>query len=354
MQNSTGQMLYLIRHGHTGSGKRCISRTDIPLDEFGAHQAKRLGAWAAGKKLAAVYSSPLQRALQTAGALTSLPVAVRDELREVDVGEWEGLTFDEIKNRYPGDFAKRGERPGTHPPPGGESIDGAGARLLECLQSILSGSEGDIAVVSHGGANRGALCALLGQSFDKVAELPQPWGGISEIEISHEGRMTVKSAGEMPDKYPDGRSTQWLRDRYEMPEHVRAHCDAVAKKAVELASRTALPADSDLLYCAAKLHDIARARGPGHAEEGARLMRESGYPAVSKIIACHHDLPEGAAVEAQVLFLADKLVLEDREVTLRERFEKSREKCGTAEALEAWKRRFDSAVSIAEMLGLEV
>ena len=350
MQNSESRKLYLIRHGSAGADKRCISATDIPLDDFGEHQAKRLANWAADKNLT-VYSSPLSRALQTANALGA-PVTICDELREVNVGLWEGLAFDEIRSRYPEDFQKRGERPGTYPPTGGESIFEAGTRLLRCLSEIAGKTQGEIAVVAHGGINRGALCRLLEKPPDEALLLPQPRGGISEIEVLPGGRMSVTSIGEMPDRYPDSRSTEWLRERYKMPEHIRLHCNAVAQKALQLA--VGRNVDTELLLCAAQLHDISRAHGFSHAQDGARLLRESGYPRVSELIACHHDLPDGTPLETQILYLADKLVQGDREVSLHERFEESRKKCKSAEALAAWQRRFDAAVRVARELGLEV
>lgn len=353
MQKNKAGTLYLIRHCHTDADGRCISDTDLPLDDFGLHQAAQLKKWAGGRKLAAVFSSPLKRAFQTAGFLADgNPVGVFNELREVNIGAWEGLTFDEIRLRFRDDYEKRGKHPGTVPPTGGESVEAAGLRLVGCLRDIIDKCEGNVAVVSHGGAIRGALARLLGREPDEALLLPQPWGGVNVIKFSAEGRMTVKLYGEMPEKYPDERSTAFLRDRYKMPEGIRAHCNAVAQKAVLLA--IGQNADMGLLYASAMLHDISRENGFAHAESGARLMRESGYPAVAEIIARHHDLGDAAGIEARLLYLADKLVLGDREVSLRERFEESKKKCVTPEAVAAWQRRYDDAVTIAEALGLEV
>ena len=352
MRHNNTRRLYLLRHGHTGGDKRCISATDLPLDDFGQWQAENLARWAADKNLAAVYSSPLVRAAATAACL-GVPIIKRPELREVDVGAWENLTFDEIKARYPEDFQKRGEHPGTSAPTGGESLQAAGLRLLDCLRGIVEETHGDVAVVSHGGANRGAICALLGNDPDEALKLPQPWGGISVLEVSPDGQLFVKSIGKMPERFPDSRSAEWLCRRYGMPEHVREHCNAVTLVAKRLAAGITAPVDTELLLSAAQLHDISRVRGFAHAAEGARLLRESGYPDVAEIVAFHHDLPDDAGLEAQILYLADKLVQGDREVSLRERFEGSREKCTTPEALAAWQRRYDTAKSIAKQLGLE-
>ena len=353
LKENNSRRLYLIRHCHTSGDGRCISATDLPLDDFGEHQADNLARWVSDKRLGAVYSSPLCRAVKTAERLGVAPVVIRSGLREVNVGAWENLTFDEIKNLYSEDFLARGKNPGTSAPTGGESIKDAGFRLLDCLRGIVAETDSDVAVVSHGGALRGLVCALLGRDIEEAPALPLPWGSVSELEVSPDGCLSVISFGEMPERFPDERSAEWLRMRYGMLEHVRAHCNAVAAYAILLASKITAAVNLPLLKSAAQLHDISRAKGFSHAVEGARLLRESGYPDVAEIIKYHHDLPEDAHVEAQLLYLADKLVQETRAVSLRERFEGSRQKCLTPEALDAWQRRYDAAKNVARALGLE-
>ncbi|HJW88528.1 MAG TPA: histidine phosphatase family protein, partial [Dehalococcoidia bacterium] len=94
--------LYLARHGDTGAIERYYGSTDIPLSPRGREQAERLRDRLSGERIALVYSSDLQRALHTARVVASphgqepLPCP---ELREVDFGEYEGLTFSEIAQR---------------------------------------------------------------------------------------------------------------------------------------------------------------------------------------------------------------------------------------------------------------
>jgi hypothetical protein len=89
-----------------------------------------------------------------------------------------------------------------------------------------------------------------------------------------------------------------------------------------------------------------------HVEHGANLLRQEGYPDVAALVAAHHDLPLGANVEAQLLYLADKLVDGTKNVSLSCRFEASREKCLTPEALESWNRRYKDALNIIEQYHL--
>ena len=142
--------VYLIRHGlpdFPGGKRMCIGTTDIPMGEAGLAQAAQMA-----EKLpavTAVFSSPLTRAVQTAQAI-GLPVTVLDGLRELDAGEWDGLTFEEIRNRYPELYAARGKDP-TIPLPGAENHEEGLARFTSAMNQAANLAPGDFAVVAHGG-----------------------------------------------------------------------------------------------------------------------------------------------------------------------------------------------------------
>ena len=148
--------------------------------------------------------------------------------------------------------------------------------------------------------------------------------------------------------YPSDLEIERLLTEAGTPEHVRAHCHAVAEKAEFLATRINQPYDPGLLRAACLLHDIARAFGKNHAAAGAEIITQAGYPVLAEIVGQHHDLKHPASIETQLLYLADKLVQETREVTLQERFSASREKCITPEATERWQRRYHDALQIAK------
>ena len=125
----------------------CIGTTDIPMGEAGLAQAAQMA-----EKLpavTAVFSSPLTRAVQTAEAI-GMPVTVLDGLREMYAGEWDGLTFDEIRQRYPELYAARAKDL-TLPLPGGEDHRDALARFTAAMEQAASLAVGDLAVVAHGG-----------------------------------------------------------------------------------------------------------------------------------------------------------------------------------------------------------
>lgn len=110
-----------------------------------------------------------------------------------------------------------------------------------------------------------------------------------------------------------------------VPEAVRQHCDAVATVAVQIAGalqNAGLTLDVDLIQAAALVHDIARTQ-PDHAAAGAKLLADLDYPRVAEIVKVHMDIEIEARQpldEAQIVFLADKLVVGHRLVDLQERF----------------------------------
>ncbi len=145
----------LLRHGETplSAERRFAGRGDIPLTETGRLQAK-----AAARRLAAhgdvdlIVSSPLQRARLTADAVaaaTGAPVQVDDGWIEADFGEWEGLSYAEAMERWPGEVTAWMNDTSVAPP-GGESFAAAGRRVLAALDRLLARTgPGRVVVVSH-------------------------------------------------------------------------------------------------------------------------------------------------------------------------------------------------------------
>ena len=167
--------VYLIRHGlpdfHDGK-RMCLGTTDIPMGPEGLMQAEEM----AGKlpPVTAVFSSPLIRAVQTAQAIGQ-PVTVIPDLRELHAGEWDGLTFDEIKVRFAFLYAARGIDP-TLPLPGAESHAEGLTRFSEAMNAAAQMAPGDFAVVAHGG-----IIAQFLQSIGGVWKKP----GYAEIIPLH-------------------------------------------------------------------------------------------------------------------------------------------------------------------------
>ena len=157
--------VYLVRHGATewNQTKRAQGHADIPLSQAGRRQASAIASELAHFELDAVYSSDLERALDTAAPIAAahgLEVHVDPGFREIDQGEWEGLTTDEIKERWPDLWV-----PKRHycPRPGGESPQQVRERALAALtRAVKANPDGAIAVVSHGGTIRWISAEALG------------------------------------------------------------------------------------------------------------------------------------------------------------------------------------------------
>ena len=158
-------MLVLVRHGETEwsrSGQHTGS-TDVPLTEAGREKARCLRARLTGHEFALVLTSPLSRARETADlAGFGDRAAVEPDLRELDYGEYEGLTTDQIREHRP---AWSVWRDGS---PGGETPEQAGERTDRVIARALEAG-GDVAVFAHG-----HLLRVLGARW---IELPAVYGG---------------------------------------------------------------------------------------------------------------------------------------------------------------------------------
>jgi broad specificity phosphatase PhoE len=149
--------IFLARHGETdwNAEERWQGHADTALNERGREQARTLARRLAGVPFDAVYASDLQRARETAEIVAEglgLPVRLEPELREIDVGSWQGLTNSEVLTRFPG--VDR---------PDGESLEAFRERVLRALDAISARHGGNVLVVAHGGCARTVQRHLLGE-----------------------------------------------------------------------------------------------------------------------------------------------------------------------------------------------
>lgn len=180
--------LVLVRHAETEERARgvCIGRLDAPLGRAGHRQAERLAAALADPPLAAVYTSPLSRARDTAGPLGAAhgvePVVVQ-ELLELDFGELEGLPFAQIEAERPALFRAWMETPDELRFPGGESLADLRARVRPAVAALRARHERQaIAIVAHAGVLRVVLADALGLEGPAVFRLDQSAGGVSVVD----------------------------------------------------------------------------------------------------------------------------------------------------------------------------
>jgi probable phosphoglycerate mutase len=138
----------------------------VELSEEGIFQAERLAVRLADDSISAVYSSPLKRTLHTArilGGPHSLAPILRDGLREIDHGHWEGMTRAEVESRFAEEYAAWEEDPYTFAPQGGENGVSIIARALPVIREIVVQHRGkNILVVSHKATLRLLISSVLG------------------------------------------------------------------------------------------------------------------------------------------------------------------------------------------------
>ena len=144
----------LLRHGQTPMSvqKRYAGRSDVPLTETGVLQAAAAAKRLASAGIGVIVTSPLLRATRTAqevAEVTGAPVVTDEGFRETDFGAWDGLTFAEVRQRWPADVTAWLADPAVAPP-GGESLAEVSARVTEALRRVLADrAHQTILIVSH-------------------------------------------------------------------------------------------------------------------------------------------------------------------------------------------------------------
>ena len=160
--------IYFVRHGATQltAENRFSGAVGVDLSDEGRAQVARLAERLTPHGIAAIHCSPLSRTVETARILArphGLEPVPDDALREISHGRWEGLTRQEVEERYGDEYAAWESDPFTFAPVGGESGLAVLARALPAVRRIVTAHEGETAlVVSHKATLRLVLCALLG------------------------------------------------------------------------------------------------------------------------------------------------------------------------------------------------
>jgi probable phosphoglycerate mutase len=181
--------LWLIRHGETQYGVegRYCGVSDVPLTARGQAQAAAIARRLAAHPLAALYSSPLQRALQTAAPLavaTGVAPSACPELAEIDLGAWDGLTEAEIAARDPELFARYRVGRDQATPPGGEPLAAFADRVTAAFHALAARhADAEVAVVTHKCVIRVLLCRLLDLPLARYPAIHQAEGAINRILI---------------------------------------------------------------------------------------------------------------------------------------------------------------------------
>ena len=191
--------LYLARHGATDANMsepyvlqgRGINKS---LNPTGREQAAALGRFLSGVKLNGIYTSSMQRAIETGEIVAAhhdLPVTAIEDLAECDVGLWEGMDWTSIEQQHPDAYRAFIENSAENPYLGGESYGDVLNRALPILNDLLARHVGEsIAVVAHNVVNRVYLAHVLGIKLRKAQHIRQSNAGVNVIRY-REGKTHV-------------------------------------------------------------------------------------------------------------------------------------------------------------------
>ncbi|MFW6146827.1 MAG: histidine phosphatase family protein [Thermodesulfobacteriota bacterium] len=180
--------VYLARHGETEWNKelRFRGRADIPLNQTGHRQAKAIADALADKEINAIYTSPLQRSIETAlptADLFGLRSTTVQGLIDISYGQWEGLGYGEVQKQYANLYHQWEEYPEAVKFPEGESLDEVRERSFSAFKdAVAENSDKSILVIPHRVINKVLLCAILGLSNAHFWLLKQDTGCINVIE----------------------------------------------------------------------------------------------------------------------------------------------------------------------------
>jgi len=196
-----GTKIYLIRHGETedADSGRYKGHLDVPLSENGIKQIKKLARYISGEAgkrgsvevdhsgLSAIYCSDLIRAVKSADIIAEqfdLKPIILAGLRERNFGEWEGMKFNEIEEKWPDAFSAWASNPLKFSPMDGESTSEVRERVMPAFNEITDQHKGqNIAIVSHGGVIRIILCELLGIPLENIFRIEQDFAALNIIEL---------------------------------------------------------------------------------------------------------------------------------------------------------------------------
>lgn len=190
----------LVRHGESvwNTERRIQGTRDPELSLRGRRQTEllvsRLGVHMP-KGVAAIYTSPLRRASETADRIASawhLPVFLEPDLREMSLGKWEGMTVAEIQAAFPNSYEKWLEDPLSFPAHGGEDLRAFEGRVVGALLRMRQTHPGaDLIVVSHGGVIKTLLCFAMGLDIRHLFRLKQDNTAVSQIQLDDRVRRVL-------------------------------------------------------------------------------------------------------------------------------------------------------------------
>ncbi|UCD79026.1 MAG: histidine phosphatase family protein [Desulfobacterales bacterium] len=201
-------MIYLIRHGviEGAEERRFIGQSNPPLSEAGRHNAGQWNKLLAGIEFEAVFCSDLRRAQETARIIAGdkqPAVQPVPQLREIHLGQWEGLSMNYIRRQFPEKWRRRGENISSYKPPEGESFNDLQSRVVPFFEALGRQLRGHALIVAHAGVNRVILCHVLGMPVSDLFRLRQDYGALNIIDYAGNNSRVI-GLNLMPDDFGNG------------------------------------------------------------------------------------------------------------------------------------------------------
>jgi broad specificity phosphatase PhoE len=203
--------IHFLRHGETAASREggYCGELDIALTPIGVEMAEAFAKAYKTFPWTAIYCSPKQRTVNTAKPLCEaigMEMQLRDGLKEIAYGKWEGMTPDEVSRDYHDDFIRYLTDPGWNAPTGGERAVDIARRSTAVIEEIeQTHSSGNVLVVSHKATIRIMLCELLGIDVGRYRDrLSVPVASVCVVEFGDHGPLL-----------------EMLGDRSHFPEHLR-------------------------------------------------------------------------------------------------------------------------------------
>ncbi|OQB25241.1 MAG: Phosphoserine phosphatase 1 [Firmicutes bacterium ADurb.Bin182] len=193
----TKMRLVLIRHAHTDWNEqgKVQGRIDVPLNKTGHEQAKALSFAFRNRKFDTVYSSPLLRSVETAGYLEKVSgtgIVIENDLTEIQFGEWEGLSFEQIGKTYQKIYEVWRDRPFECAVPKAETLQEVLDRSVNLLKRLYARHKnGIIAVVSHTLPIKLMIAFLIGLPYNRVHSIRLDNTGRTELNVNLDGRSVL-------------------------------------------------------------------------------------------------------------------------------------------------------------------
>lgn len=193
-------LLYLVRHGHTehsDSGK-IAGFTDVNLSDKGRRSASALAKSLPQPAPAQCYSSHLVRAAQTLELVASPIDPIQDSrLGELNFGDWEGLTWDEVHQRDAGYLERWSDNWFERAPPGGETFIELAQRTREWFSEFsqtleASPTDSSVIVAAHGGSIRALVCQLLDLPLESAFKFSIDHTHVTTIKLSKQGHHQMR------------------------------------------------------------------------------------------------------------------------------------------------------------------